>query len=198
MNQDSIYCVGLSTSPRREGNTDTLLTKALEGAEKAGAKTEYLRLSDYRFSPCIGCNGCFRDGNCVINDDMQRIYPKLLEADRIILAAPIFSMGMCAQAKSMVDRTQRFWSTKYILKRNVIINKELRPARKGIYISASGSDHKNVFDGALQVARYFFLMLEADFTGSFCYSKIDEKGDVFKHPEILQEVFDAGYELCKS
>ncbi len=198
MQSESVYCLGLTTSPRKGGNTEILLRKALKGAEKAGARTELVDISTYRFSPCLACDGCFKEGRCVVKDDMQVIYEKILAADRIILAAPIFSMGMCAQAKTMVDRTQRFWATKYVLKRMVIPEANDRPPRKGIFISASGSNHKNVFAGALQVAKYFFLMIEAEFTGSYCYSELEEKGAVLNHPDILSEVFEAGNSLCSA
>lgn len=196
MHKKPIYCVGFAASPRKGGNTEILLKKALEGAEKAGAKTELVYLNSYKFSPCVACDGCFKEGKCVVNDDMQLIYEKMLKADRIILAAPIFSMGMCAQAKSMIDRTQRFWSTKYILKQNVITDKDNRPPRKGIFISASGSDHKDVFSGAIQVAKYFFLMLETELTGTYCYSKTDAKGAILERPDALEEVYGAGFNLC--
>jgi multimeric flavodoxin WrbA len=196
MSTKPIYCVGFATSPRIGGNTSILLEKALEGAAAAGAKTELISLKNYRFSPCLACDGCFHKGKCVVPDDMQLIYEKMLNADRIILAAPIFSMGMCAQAKALVDRTQRFWSTKYVLKKDVIENKGDRPLRKGIFISAAGSNHKGVFTGALQIAKYFFLMLEAEYTGYYCYQQVDEKGAVLNHPTALDEVYKAGFQLA--
>lgn len=198
MNERPIFCLGIATSPRLSGNTTILLEKALAGAAAAGARTELVTLNSFSFSPCLACDGCFKEGKCVVQDDMQLIYEKLLSADRIILAAPIFSMGMCAQAKAMVDRTQRFWSTKYVLSRDVIIDKENRPSRKGIFISTAGSNHKNVFDGALQVAKYFFLMLEAEFAGNYCYPQADEKGTILNHPEALQEVYRAGLDLARN
>lgn len=190
-----IHCLGISTSPRRNGNTSILLQRALEGASAAGAETELIYLNDYRFSPCLACDGCFKEGRCVVKDDMQLIYEKLLGTNRIILAAPIFSMGMCAQAKAMIDRTQRFWSTKYILKRDVIVDKEKRPTRKGMFISAAGSDRESIFDGSERVAKYFFLMLEAEYAGCYCYPSIDKKGAVLEHPEALEEVHGAGFAL---
>lgn len=195
MDNRPLYCIGIAASPRAGGNTTILLEKALEGARQAGARTEIIILNRYKFSPCIACDGCFKEGKCVVADDMQIIYEKLLAADRLILAAPIFSMGICAQAKAMIDRTQRFWSTKYILKKDVISDKKSRPARKGIFICTAGSNHKNVFDGALQVAKYFFLMLEMEFVGSYCYKQVDEKGAILNHPEALEEVYNAGYAL---
>jgi multimeric flavodoxin WrbA len=191
-----IKCLGIAGSPRQGGNTGILLSEALAGAAEAGAETELIKLRDFRFAGCIGCDGCFKEGECVVQDDMQQIYPKLLEADRIILTAPIFSMGMNAQAKAMVDRCQRFWSTKYVLKRSVIEDAAARPPRRGLFISAAGSNLPKVFDGAEQVARYFFKMLEMDYLGSYTYKQVDEKGAIRQWPEALKEVREAGRRLA--
>jgi len=191
----SVYCLGIASSPRLHGNTTVLLESALEGAKKAGARTELLSLSKYNFSSCRACEGCSRDGNCVIHDDMQEIYFKLLAADRLILAAPIFSMGICAQAKALVDRTQRFWATKFVLQREVVPNLHSRPERKGIFVSTAGSDVQNAFEGALQVARYFFYVLEMQYTGCYCYNRINEQGAILNYPDKLKEVYQAGFRL---
>jgi multimeric flavodoxin WrbA len=90
--------LGIFGSPRRGGNTEILLEEALKGAEKEGAEVERLHLTDFAITPCKECHGCDKTGNCVILDDMQKIYPKLLEADVIILASPIFFYGLTAWA----------------------------------------------------------------------------------------------------
>lgn len=192
----SIKCLGIACSPRKNGNTDLLLQKAIAGAQEGGAQVETIFLRDYQFSPCVGCNGCAKTGECVIKDDMQTLYPKLLAADRIILAAPIFSMGINALAKAMIDRFQRFWSTKYLLKEKVIKGVN-RPPRKGIFLSTAGTDYNNVFAGAEMVVKYAFLMLETDYAGKYLYPKIDAKGEINDCHQCLEEVFLAGKNLIK-
>jgi len=187
-------CLGIGCSPRKNGNTDILLQHTIKGAEEAGGDCELIYLRDYNFRPCIGCNSCAKTGECVIKDDMQLIYPKLLETDRIILAAPIFSMGINALAKGFIDRFQRFWSTKYVLKKKVI-GEEQRASRKGIFLSTAGTDYHNVFEGAEMVAKYAFLMLETEYLGSYLYRKIDAKGEIKDYPQHLKEVFQAGKQL---
>jgi len=189
-----IKCLGIGCSPRKNGNTDILLQQAMSGVEAAGGQGETIYLRDYNFKPCIGCNNCAKTGECVVKDEMQLIYPKLLEADRIILAAPIFSMGINALAKGMIDRFQRFWSTKYVLQERVIKD-ENRPVRKGIYLSAAGTNYKNVFQGAEMVVKYGFMMLEMDYAASYLYQRIDDKGEIKKYPQYLAEVFQGGKDL---
>ncbi|HIE33377.1 MAG TPA: flavodoxin family protein, partial [Thermodesulfobacteriaceae bacterium] len=76
-------------SPRIGGNTDTLLKAFLEGAREAGAEVEKYDLYRLEFSPCIECGGCDETGECVLEDDLTPLYPKLFEADVIVLASPI-------------------------------------------------------------------------------------------------------------
>ncbi len=85
-----IKTLGISTSPRIKGNSDLLLREALAGAESAGANTEYIRLSDYNIAPCIECNTCYTTGTCKIQDDFQQLLKKMLDADRLVFATPIF------------------------------------------------------------------------------------------------------------
>lgn len=190
-----ITCIGIACSPRRGGNTYLLLEQALEGAARGGAQTELVTLSDYNFRPCQGCNACSRDGECILKDDMQQIYQKLLAADRLILAAPIFSMNLNAQAKALIDRSQRFWSTKFVLKRRVIPNAAERPKRAGIFLSVCGTAFPDMFDCATKIVRYYFDMLEMKYAGGHFYWQIDEKGTIRNHPTAFQEVLDAGRRL---
>jgi multimeric flavodoxin WrbA len=76
--EDKVKVLGLSGSPRREGNTDILLEEMLRGAEERGAKTERIIISKLKFSPCLECHGCDDTGKCVLDDDMEKVYPKLL------------------------------------------------------------------------------------------------------------------------
>ncbi len=106
-------------SPRKDGNTDLLMQAFLEGVREAGAARTEIFLRDYKFSPCIECGGCTATGVCVLRDDMDEIYPHLIAADVIVLAAPVFFYGLNALAKAMVDRTQCFWARKYLLGRGL-------------------------------------------------------------------------------
>ena len=115
-----INVLGISTSPRLNGNSDLLLKKALAGADSTGAITEYIRLADYNIKPCIECNLCYTTGKCVINDDYQKLLEKLQKTDRLIFSTPIFFMNVCAQAKILIDRGQCLWVQKYILKKKLI------------------------------------------------------------------------------
>ncbi len=187
--------LGIFGSPRRGGNTDILLEETLKGAEKEGAEVERLFLTDFTIIPCKECHGCERTGQCVISDDMGKIYPKLLEADVIILASPIFFYGITAWAKALVDRCQAFWSRKYLLK-DPSLGKGGKK-RKGFFISVGGTKGQKVFDGAILTAKYFFDVLNGEYAGELVFRGIDAKGDILNHPEAIQEAFETGRKLVR-
>ena len=185
--------LGILGSPRKGGNTELLLEEALKGAEAEGAEVERLRLTDYNIIPCKECLACYKDGNCIILDDMAKIYPKLLEADIILLASPIFFYGVTAWAKALIDRCQALWARKYQLK-DPSFGKEGRK-RKGFFISVGGTKGQKTFEGAILTAKYFFDVLNAEYAGELVLREVDAKGDILKHPETLHQAFEAGRKL---
>ena len=92
-------------SPRKNGNTE-MLAKAF--AEGAGQKhqVELVSVADFRIHPCLGCNACYtNEGHrCIQQDHMTAIYAKLMEADTVIIASPVYFYGISAQLKALIDR----------------------------------------------------------------------------------------------
>jgi multimeric flavodoxin WrbA len=187
--------LGIFGSPRRGGNTDILLEEALKGAHKEEAEVDRIFLTDYAITPCKECHGCDTTGQCVILDDMQKIYPKLLESDIIILASPIFFYGVTAWAKALIDRSQALWAKKYLLK-DPSLGKEGRK-RKGFFISVGATKGQKVFEGAILTVKYFFDTFNADYAGELVFRGVDGKGDILKHPETLKQAFEAGRRLVR-
>jgi NADPH-dependent FMN reductase len=187
--------LGLSCSPRVGGNTDLMLDSALEGAAGEGAETEKVDVPRLDINPCQACNSCFKDGRCIQQDDMQMLYPKLLEYEGVILAAPIFSMNLAAQAKILIDRLQCCWSKKFVLKEHTVPDEKKRKSRRGLWLSAAGFDQPDVFEPALVTVRYFFGMLEISNRERVTYFNVDEKGAIAKVPGALDECRAAGARL---
>lgn len=183
-----LKCLALACSPRKNGNTALLAQRALEACAQAGCDTEFLYLTDYRYAPCRACEGCNDTGTCVIRDDARIVYDKILAADRLILAAPIFSMGINAQAKMFIDRAQQFWAAKYVLDKNIVPSGD-RPARQGIFISCAGTTLPGVFDGSVRVVRYFFKMLDIQLVNKFCYAGVDKKGDILSKDTAFNDIY---------
>ena len=185
--------LGLFGSPRKGGNTEILLEEALKGAEREGAEIERLYLSDLKITPCTECHGCDSTGDCVIVDEMQKIYPKLLEADVIILASPIFFYGVTAWAKTLIDRSQALWAKKYLVNDPAMGKRGKR--RKGFFISVGATKGQKVFEGAIMTVKYFFDALNTEYTGELVYRGVDGKGEILKHPKALEQAREAGRKL---
>ena len=190
-----IKVLGISTSPRIKGNSDLLLYRALAGAESAGANTEYLRLPDYKVSPCIECNACYATGLCKVQDDYQQLLKKILDTDHLIFATPIFFMTVCAQAKLLIDRCQCLWAHKYVLK------KELNTAgndRRGMVIAVGGSRSKKQFESVRLTMKSYFDSLEVHYTANLFVNQIDALGEIEKHPTAMNEAFRLGSRLVEA
>jgi len=186
--------LGLACSPRKGGNTDLMLDGALQGAAAEGAFTEKIDVPGLDIHPCKACNACFKDGHCVQQDDMQELYPKLLSYHGVILAAPIFSMNLAAQAKILIDRLQCCWGKKFVLKEHTVPD-ELRQSRRGLWLSAAGFNKPRVFEPALATVKYFFAMLEITRRERVTYFGVEGKGAIKDVPGALDECLAAGGRL---
>lgn len=185
----SIKVLGISTSPRVKGNSDLLLRRALAGAESAGTSIEYLHLPDYKISPCIECNACYKTGICAVKDDYQQLLEKILNADRLIFATPIFFMSVCAQAKMLIDRSQCLWAHKYVLKKGPITPGR---DRRAMVIAVGGSKSKKQFESIRLTMKSYFDSLQAHYTINLFINKIDAIGDIEMHSSALNEAYRLG------
>jgi len=184
--------LGISTSPRPQSNSDALLRRALEGAQAAGAEVEYVRLCDLKVAPCIECNGCYTAGACVVQDDYQKLHRRIIDADRLIFAAPVFYMSVCAQAKALIDRGQCLWARKYILKKGPLSDKQ---DRRAMVIAVGGSKSTRQFDCVKLMMRIYFDSLELRYAANLFVNQVDDIGDAEKHPAAMDEAFRLGSAL---
>jgi multimeric flavodoxin WrbA len=182
--------LGIYGSPRKGGNTDQLLDKALEGARAAGAEVNTVYVRDLQMCGCIECGGCDKTGKCVVEDDMQRVYPLLEEADVIFLASPIFFYSVTAQVKALIDRVQAMWAKQQLEQTPEEMNRYKRG--RGYLITVGATRGKNLFEGAQMVARYFFDALNMSYEGGIFFRSLEKKTAVKENPETLQEAFNLG------
>ncbi len=179
-------------SPRIRGNTDVLLDEVLKGAQSEGAETEKIIVDKLNISPCKEYNACLRDGNCVIRDDMDDIYPKLLDADVVVVASPMFFYGVTSQLKALIDRCQALWARKYILKQSPPDS-----GRKGAFIAVGATKGEKLFDGSILTLKYFFQAIGVEYVGELLVRGIDRKGDINKQPTALTDAFNLGQRLAQ-
>lgn len=95
----------LSASPRKAGNSDLLCDAFAQGAKEAGHTVEKIYVQDQKIGGCMACYGCRGKGVCVQGDDMAPILDKLVAADIIVLATPVYFYAMDGQLKILIDRT---------------------------------------------------------------------------------------------
>lgn len=100
----------LSGSPRKGGNSDLLCDQFVRGAEEAGHQVEKIRVAEKNVGYCRGCYGCEKTGQCVLKDDMAEILEKMIQAEVLVLASPVYFYSIDAQLKAVIDRTVARWT----------------------------------------------------------------------------------------
>ncbi len=188
-------------SPRKGGNVDLLLGQAEKAvASAADSAQEGVPSHDWRrfdlnsmnIRPCQDCGGCEKTGVCVIRDDMVLIYQAIREADRIILASPVFFFGLSAQIKTVIDRCQAFWCEKYLLKRPI-------PGgvfgRKALLVVVGGMKKQVGVDCSQTTARAFFRTISVPEDETLSFLGVDEKGAIQNHPTALRDAYEAAERL---
>ena len=188
--------VAIYGSPRRRGNTATLLKHAVKGAADAGAQVDEIILRDLKMSPCLEIYACKKEGKCAIKDDFQNVVDQILSADGLILASPIFFYTVSAHTKILMDRCQSLWVKKYWIDK--VPFGQWEPKRKGLFISAGATKGKKLFNGVLLTVKYFFDVLDMELFGSLLYRGLEFEEDVLTHPEYLEEAYEAGKALAKA
>ena len=179
-------------SPRIEGNVDILLRETLKGIREAGHEVLLFKLNFMNIKPCQDCGGCDKSGRCIINDDMEEIYDALREADRIILASPIFFFALSAQAKAMIDRCQAFWCEKYLLRKPIPDGPH---GRRGLLLLVGGMKKEIGIRCSEETAKAFFRTVSVPEHDTLSFLGIDAKGAILGHPTALQEAYEAGRRL---
>ena len=183
-------------SPRRKGNTAELQKRAVAGAIDAGAQVEELILRDLKMSPCLEIYGCKETGRCVIQDDFQAVYDRLLTVDALILASPVFFYTVSAHTKILIDRCQSLWVKKYWLQTGTETPQAEK--RNCLFIGVGATKGKKLFDGILLTIRYFLDVLDMNLWKTLLYRGLDFEGDVLACPEALDEAYDAGKALAET
>lgn len=173
-------------SPREKGNSSILADRSAEGAKSAGAEVESFSLHMMDIRPCDACDVCQETGVCVLKDDMQLLYPKLREADAIVIASPIYWFTMNAQTKLFIDR----WYALESPQGNALKGKQF-----GILLTFGDTDPYS--SGAINAIRSFqdmFRYIGANI-GGMVYGTASNEGDVLNQPKLLERAYKLGEKL---
>jgi multimeric flavodoxin WrbA len=181
-------------SPNPTGTSKTLLDKFGSGVMEAGVGFSILTISDFKnLSGCVECGACRKTGQCQISDDMEVFYQAFEVASRIVVASSLFFYDVPAQGKAVIDRSQAFWSRRYLLNQN----KDGRPGSKGFLLAVGATKGKDLFNPVTLSVKYFFDALAFPRTfGTLFFRSIEVPEDL--NEEQLLQTKGAGYEFATS
>jgi multimeric flavodoxin WrbA len=170
----------LSSSPRAGGNSDTLCNQFVQGATEAKHLVEKVVISKQKINYCKGCYGCKGNGECVQKDDMSQILDKMMTADVIVMATPVYFYTMCAQLKTVIDRT--------VARYTKLTNKEF------YFIMTAAVGSENALKRTVEEFRGFTSCLQGAKEKGIVYGTgAWDKGDILKSPAMKQ-----AYEMGKA
>jgi multimeric flavodoxin WrbA len=175
-------------SPRKDGNSTALAEQLADAAADAGAKVETFYLHGMKICPCSACEACHKPGakGCVRQDDMQRLYPELKDADAIVFASPIYWFTMSAQMKLALDRCYALITPE---------GHAFRGKKIGLVFSFGGEDP---FDsGCTNAIRTFqdaFNFIGAEIVG-MVYGSAAAPGDIRRNEKAMTEAAELGRKL---
>jgi multimeric flavodoxin WrbA len=180
-------------SPREHGNSAALADQVAAGAQTAGAHTESHFLHGLDIRPCDGCDFCqgAADMGCIIEDDMQLLYPKIREADAIVYASPVYWFTVSAQLKLFMDRCYALGGGS-----DYVASHALAGKRIGIVLAYGGDDP---FDsGAINAIRMFqdaFNYIPAEIVG-MVYGCASDAGEIRLNKDLMAEAHELGRKLA--
>jgi multimeric flavodoxin WrbA len=179
-------------SPRKNGNSAILAERVAAGAEATGAKVESFYLHGMDIQPCDACDACkgVADLDCIIEDDMQILYPKLWEADAIVYASPVYWFTVSAQMKLFMDRCYGMGDDTDEPEEHALAGKRI-----GIVLTYGGDDP---FDsGAVNAIRTFqdmFNYIPAEIVG-VVYGYASDAGEIRKNEDVMEKAYELGKKL---
>lgn len=189
--------IGILGSPLTEGNTAQLFERALKGAEDAGCEVEKIIVVNLDFQACQEMMFCREHETCILDDDMQAIYPKIKEMDGLIIASPVMTMGIPGKLKSLIDRFQVFFMAKY-LRKKPLVSIEKKKERRGLFLCISGMNIPEVFVGVKLTMKAFFDIIDCQYNDELLISNMDTIQDIRSQPDLLETAYKKGFALGKS
>ena len=168
----------LSGSPRKNGNSDILCDEFARGAAEAGNHVEKIRVSEKNIGFCRACYACRGTGVCAIKDDMAEVLRKMIDADVLVLASPVYFYSIDAQLKALIDRTVAHWLD--------VKNKEF------YYIVTAADSGKEAAETTLACFRGYADCVDGAIEKGVIYGMgVYEKGKV-KDTAAMKEAYEMG------
>lgn len=175
-------------SPRIKGNSSALAQQVAEGIKTSGAKADIFFLQEMEIKPCTACDVCLENSSkdCIIEDDMKILYPKLRQADALVIASPIYWFTVSAQTKLFIDRCYALEGPE---------GNALKGKRIGIILTYADPDPFS--SGAVNALRTFqdaFNYIGAVITGMI-YGSAEEAGEIRANKDLMRKAYQLGQRI---
>ena len=189
---------GIAASPRKNGNSDVLLSHIVNGARQINIPAEKVHLRNYLFQPCIGCEKCRKDKICTgLNDGMHLLYPKIIQSQGLILVSPTHNYNITAWMKAFIDRLYCF----YDFDNNCPRGWSSRLAaqnRKAVIAAVCEQESKKDMGFTLEAMRLPLEALGYEIIDELAVFKIFARGGVKKEEKILVKAVKLGKDLANA
>lgn len=162
----------INGSPRKNKNCSKIIEKITKKLDERQLNYQVLDIYKMNLDYCTACGYCEKTGKCIIKDDMTPLYEEFDKSIGTIVVSPMFFQSISTKVKTLVDRTQAFYSSKYVLKKpSIDVNKE----RRGMFIAIGGQPkYENQFLGGQLVMDLFFKCINTKLISNSYMSNSDE------------------------
>lgn len=191
----SLKIVGIVASPRKGMNTDTFVTKILEGARSMGAAVEKIYLNDLEIKPCQACSKSPAPEFCFYKDGMEKIYEALETADVMVIGTPAYYDSISAQLKLAIDRSNCLVEMVTLPDGKVEFRNKIAKRKKGIFIWVS--DFSRNIELALGMVRLWFKDANIELSEVFAVTDADRGEGARNRVELLRKAFELGVLFAK-
>ncbi len=179
-------------SPRKDGNSELLLSAFLRGAEQQGTETETVRIAEQEIRPCNGCGICGKFGFCPMEDDFLALSESMMKADAVVISTPLYFMNVPSVGKAFIDRCQIFWAAE----KRTEANENVALARYGAVLAVAGANKglggTDLFRGLHDTMACFFDAIDMKVNDELYVPGVDEKGALLNCPQILDDAEKLG------
>lgn len=180
--------LAIEGSPRKDGNTEKLVRKVLEGATAAGATTEYIKLAERKIDYCRGCGSCRAKGECVMKDDMDLVMDSIQNSSAIVLGSPVYAWQVSGTTKVFMDRLCRLLTPEY--------KSRLNGRKKIGFVYTQGNPDPNMFKSYFDYQEKLYAFLGFSLDGRLHAAGTRGKDDILTNTEILSRALSFGKDLA--
>ena len=172
----------ISSSPRKNGNSETLAAAFAKGAQEAGHQVETVYLREKKYGFCKGCFACLKLGHCVIKDDAVEIAAKMHDADVLVFATPVYYYCVSGQLKTMLDRANPLFDTDYAF-------------TKAYLLATAAEDEPETVEGTVKAVQGWVDCFErCELVDTVFAGGVNEIGEINGHP-ALEKAYRVGKEI---